>query len=293
MATNRPPSAYRCIEARAEDRADAERLAAEAHFAGAQGLEEREDEGGFTLLIYAPEAAADQLCSALRRSVPGARVALPVDVPDTDWSQGWKAGLQAISVSARLSVRPSFVPSEARSGQRELIIDPGQAFGTGGHASTRLILERIDALVPSLGPAARVLDVGTGTGILALAAAALSNAEVFAFDTDPLACSAAQANARENLLGSRVRLFRGTLDAIANVEFDLVVANLLRLELLPLLGGIAARLRTGGRAVLSGLLESETAALAGPIRAAGLNLIDERRLVEPGGEAWSALVTTR
>lgn len=277
---------------RVEGRADAERLAAEAHFAGAQGLEEREDERGFTLLIYAPTAAADRIRSILRHAVPGARVGRPVDVPETDWSQGWKAGLRAVSVSARLSIRPSFVPSAVAPGQRELIIDPGQAFGTGGHVSTRLTLEWIDALAPSIGKGARVLDVGTGTGILALAASALSSAEVFAFDTDRLACDAALANARANRLGG-IGLFRGTLDAIGDVEFDLVVANLLRLEMLPLLPGIAARLRVGGRAVLSGLLESEADATAAALGAAGLNVTDSSRRADPSGDVWSALVTTR
>jgi ribosomal protein L11 methyltransferase len=144
-----------------------------------------------------------------------------------------------------------------------------------------------------LKPGARILDVGTGTGILALAAAKLGPAELFAFDTDPLATAAARDNARSNGLGERLRLFTGGLEAIGAVPFDLVVANLLRTEMLPLFDGIAARVRAGGFAVFSGLLETERESVAEALRAVGLRESGVRSRADANGDPWSALLTIR
>jgi ribosomal protein L11 methyltransferase len=138
-----------------------------------------------------------------------------------------------------------------------------------------------------------MLDVGTGTGVLCLGACALSSADVFGFDLDPLAIDAARSNARVNGFESRLRLFTGSLDAVGPVTFDLVVANLLRTELLPLLEGLSARVRHGGHAVFSGLLEEETERVRAAICEVELRVIGERTLADADGIPWSALLTTR
>lgn len=277
--------------ARAED---AERAAAEAYAAGAAGLEEREDGGGVTWLLYVPMASASAVREALAALDPAPLEIGPVEpAPDVDWSEQWKLGLGASVISPRLVVRPSFVAHALAPGQLELVIDPGQAFGTGTHASTRLALEWIDALAPTLGAGARVLDVGTGSAVLALAAALLAPVRAIGFDLDPVAVFEARRNVTLAGCTDRVQLFAGELAALAGPPFDLVVANLLRSEVTPLLGGLAARTRPGGQAIFSGLLASETAMFTDALRAAGFSLVAAREFEDATGDCWAGLLTRR
>lgn len=269
------------------------RVAAEAYEAGAVGLEERSGAGEVTLLLYAPAARAERVRRAAEAVAGPGAVEPPVRVPSADWPEIWKQGLAATVISPRLVVRPSFVAFDARPGQAELLIDPGQAFGTGAHESTRLALEWIDEVASSLGPGARVLDVGCGTGVLALAALKLSDARAVACDLDGLAVEAARANARANALGDRLGLFVGSLAALGTGGFDLVVANLLRREFLPLLAAMAARTRRGGRVVVSGVLRREGEAFEHALRAAGLRPAATRDRRDPSGECWRAWLTRR
>jgi len=288
----RPNAGFARIAVGALDPAEAECAAAAAYAAGALGLEERGEPGAVTLLLYAPAAAAAAVASAVRAALSGpGRVAEPEGVPEIDWSQAWKAGLGPIAISPRLRVRPSFSREPARAGQADLVIDPGQAFGTGGHASTRLALAWVAELAPGLAPGARVLDVGTGSGILALACLRLSAARALGLDLDPLAGEAAAENARRNGLAARLSLVRGSAAALGAVRFDLVLANLLSSEALPLLAELAAHTRPDGRAVFSGLLSGEGPAFRSALLGAGLLTLGERQQRDPSGESWLALLT--
>ena len=287
-------AAFARIELRSDDRSLAERLVAEAYAAGAVGLEEREGAAGLIWDLYAPATLAAGVREVLAAAAgEGAQVAPPCDVPDADWPELWKENLSAIVVSPKLVVRPSFVEFSPAKGQAELVIDPGQAFGTGAHASTRLALEWIDRLAPELEPGARLLDVGTGSGVLALAALRRGPGCAIGLDLDPMAVREARANALRNGLDARARFFVGSLEALASDSFELVVANLLRSEMEPLLGAIAARMRPGGRAVLSGLLEREPSRLEPALRSAGLVALDHRTMRDPSGESWVAVLTGR
>ena len=279
---------------RAHGSAAAERAVAEAMEAGAAGLEEREVQGGISLLIYARAVGMEAVQRALLERCGGeVEVGAPETLPETDWSEAWKAGLEAVVVSPRLLVRPPFVKATAEPEQAEIVIDPGQAFGTGGHASTLLALEWLDAVAPGLAPGARILDVGAGSGILALAALRLGRGTAVAFDLDPLAAAASRDNAVANGLAGRLQVFTGPLEALRLTAFDLVLANLLRTELLPLAQGIAARTAPGGHAVFSGLLEGERQTVAQALRAAGLRLLDTRQREDARGERWVSLLMTR
>lgn len=264
-------------------------LLAEAFEAGASGAEE--DEAGpaprrFRASIYAPPAAIEGVRAAVAAAAPaGVRVGAVETLADVDWSEAWKAGLEAMVISPRLVVRPPFAAARLAPGQQEVVIEPGQAFGTGAHASTRLCLEWIDALLArddAAGPPIdRMLDVGTGSGVLSLAALRLGCVRAVGFDLDPVAVAAAREAARANGLADRLTLVTGPIDAIlataaivateaiattgtaaaAAGGFPLVVANLLKREVLPIAGAIAARLAPGGRLVLAGLLAEDLPAV--------------------------------
>lgn len=289
-------SAYREIAVRGRSRADAERVVAEAYAAGAQGCEEREEDGLITFLLYAPAEVADAVWRAAAAAGAGLEVAAPRALPPVDWSEAWKAELAPIVVSERLAVRPSFSAFEAAPDQRVLVVDPGQAFGTGAHESTRLALEWVALRAPALPAHARVLDVGTGSGVLALAALALAprGARAFAFDLDPLAAPEARHNAARNALARSLRLFTGGVACLApSARFDWIVANLLRRELEPLLPALARALAPGATLVLSGLLASERAGVESALAALGLVTKSARTAPEPDGDAWLALVAER
>jgi ribosomal protein L11 methyltransferase len=268
-----------------------ERAAAEAFAAGALGAEER-DGPPPALWLYAAASAAARVRAVL---APFALEIGPSEpVPERAWSEAWKEGLAAVVISPRLLVRPSFAPTPAGFAGRELVIDPGQAFGTGGHASTRLALEALAALPAAALAGARVLDVGCGTGVLALAALALGAARAVACDLDPLATAAAREAARANGLGARLAVFTGSLAALApSAAFELVVANLLRRELEPLLEAIARVTRPGGRVILSGLLASERARIESALLALGLGGEAAQSAADAAGDVWLALRASR
>ena len=273
----------------------AERAAAEAFAAGAAGLEERETGTGTSLLLYLPAAVAAAVRDALAAlGEPGLEIGTPEAVEEVDWSQAWQAGLGTTRISSRLALRPEAVAFDPEPGQRVLVIHPGQAFGTGGHASTRLALGWIDRWFEAArSPGARVLDVGCGSGALALAALALGASRAVAFDLDPLAARATLANAARNALTEHLGVFCGSTPALAaEARFELVVANLLRRELEPLLADLAARLAPGGRAIFSGLLAADREAVAAALGAAGLAVVAERS-ERDGGEVWIGLLTRR
>jgi ribosomal protein L11 methyltransferase len=265
-----------------------DRVAAEAYFAGAAGLEDRDS----CLLIYAPENRSDAVLRALRHCA-GSGVGDPAPVEDRDWSRAWREGLTVVEISPRLAIRPSFLEHQGPAGQVALVVDPGQAFGTGGHASTRLALGLLDGLAPEELVASEVLDVGSGTGVLALAALALGARRAVAHDVDPLAGEAIRANAAANGLSERVLVFTGSVDAIGSRSFDVVLANMLYTELLPLLGSIASRTRPRGVSIFSGLLEGERDAMEGALARVGLCVEATRTETDAAGDCWLALLTRR
>ena len=249
-------------------------LLAEAFELGAGGAEEQDIDGRFLACIYVAPEQIETVRSELRQRAPsGVTVRAAESTPDVDWSEAWKEGLEALVVSPRLVVRPPFVDFELAAGQREIVIDPGQAFGTGAHASTRLCLEWMDALMHNseviradvMGADSRsarfdrVLDVGTGSGVLALAALALGAESAMGFDLDPVAIEAAEAAARANGLAAQATFLVGSIETLPDdvPAYPLVLANLLKREMLPIASSIARWVAPAGRLVLAGLLEED------------------------------------
>lgn len=186
---------------------------------------------------------------------PGSIVVHCEPLLEEDWGAGWKEHFRPFHVAPLLVIKPSWEPYEPQAGEAVIEMDPGMAFGTGLHASTRLALGFIEEICAG-SPPARALDFGTGTGILALAAALRGASRVIAIDNDPDAVAAAQENIERNGLADRVSVGSRDLGA-TDGEFDLIAANITADVLLPLAPRLIERLSPGGALVLSGLLAGE------------------------------------
>lgn len=205
------------------------------------------------------------------------------DLPDRDWNESWKESFVPMDVGERFTIIPSWIRHE--TDRIPLIVDPGMVFGTGHHETTRRCLELIAELSDKI-PHDRFLDIGTGTGILAIAAARVGFNRVFAVDVDPLAVDAAQRNAEANGLQD-IRVMPGTIDSTEG-PFDLIAANLISEILTGIAPAIAGRLSPEGRAVLSGMLSGQEEGVIAAMEHAGL--IVERNLLD--GQ-WVTLVVRR
>lgn len=207
---------------------------------------------------------------------------------DDDWRDTWKqfyAPIVVTSATSALLVRPSWLERRPDDPALELVLDPGRAFGTGQHETTRLCLDVLVALADAGLAPARVLDLGCGSGILALAAARLFPATaVLAADNDPEAADTAAENAAINQLEDRLEIRATTVLALPD-GFDLILANIRPSVLVPIAGDVAARLAPGGLVVLSGILGEEADAVLAAYAGIGLELADRRDLNE-----WCALV---
>ncbi len=270
---------------------------AEAWEFGALGIEEREQGSRVDLDLYVGVQEESNLRARLDPFVADGVVwGNRVIVGKADWSEAWKAGLKAIEISPRLAVAPSFVDYHGPPGQRVIWIDPGQAFGTGGHASTRLVLQWIDKLAGSQdsnGEGTQVLDVGTGSGVLALAALALGATRVVAFDLDAVAVAEAQAVARQNGVLRGFESFVGGIESVAGQSFDWVFANLLKSEMLPILDPLADAVAPGGSLVLAGLLEGDEEHVGEILARRGLCEAGIRAETDASGAVWIAPVFRR
>jgi ribosomal protein L11 methyltransferase len=291
MSTPSESTRFACVRIELP-RERAEWAAAEAFAAGASGLEEREEGARTVLLVYAPAATAEGVRAALLAAAGAGASAAIEPVAARDWPEAWKQGLEAVVISPRLVVRPSVVPPLRPPGAVEVVIEPRQAFGTGAHGSTTLALALLDARLAAT-PAARLLDVGSGSGVLAIAALRLGAGTALACDLDPIAARESRENARRN--DCALACFAGTLDALGARagRFDLVVANLLSSELAPILGALAARVAESGALILSGLLERERAWIEAALAAQGLSVRDVRCERDARGDAWLALTAAR
>jgi ribosomal protein L11 methyltransferase len=240
-----------------------------AHFAGAAPL-------------AALEAYLDQL-SAAHRDAPRPQVAVG-EVTDDGWAENWKQHFPGLEVGTRLFIHPPWIEA-IPAGRLGILLDPGMAFGTGHHASTRGCLELLEPALAAR-PAARVLDLGCGSGILAIAARKLGASAAVAIDIDPDACAIARENAAVN--GVTAGLTVGEdLDAVPGV-FEVVLANLFARQLVEFAPTIAARLTAGGVAIGAGILAAEADAVRAAWSATGL-LAD----AEWSDEGWVALAYRR
>ena len=211
-------------------------------------------------------------------------------VVEEDWAEAWKAHFKAQKVTDRLVICPPWEEYAAQPGETVITIYPGMAFGTGRHASTLLCLRALEQVwegqPPRSGSPWQVLDVGTGTGILALAAARYG-AEVLAIDLDPEAVAAALENVRLNDLIDRVWVEETPLASLRQ-QFGLIMANITAPDLLQLADALTARLVNDGVLIISGFLAEDAPRLAARYQTLGLH--QTGFLTQ---EDWGALIFRR
>jgi ribosomal protein L11 methyltransferase len=175
-----------------------------------------------------------------------------VEIPDQDWGATWREGL-APALIGRVYVRPSWIAAPPPPGTVEVILDPGMAFGTGTHPTTRLCLEALGVLLVEM-PGVDVLDVGTGSGLLAIAAKKLGARRVAGTEEDVVALRVAEENADQNGVVLELRL--DPPEAVPG-SFPIVVANILANTLVALAPAIASRVAPGGVVLLAGVLAGQ------------------------------------
>ncbi|HQE92541.1 MAG TPA: 50S ribosomal protein L11 methyltransferase [Anaerolineae bacterium] len=208
----------------------------------------------------------------------------PVFTPlaDRDWTAGWKESIPVMHLGKRVVIKPSWREYTPQPGEIVLEMDPGMAFGTGLHPTTQLCVEVLEELVR---PGMRVLDLGTGTGILSLVAARLDAAEILAVDNDINAVAVARRNAQVNAVAHKIRLLHGSLAGVGET-YDLIAANILAHTIVDMAqAGLATRLRRDGVLVASGILEEQAAAVETVLLERGLQVIERRQR-----EEWMALI---
>ena len=271
------PDRWLAVVARAPDDDAAGLVAAELVRRGARAVVEQAD--GALVTHFQPPADVPAFLAALGSGLNRA-AGQPVDLgwhwqPHEEWAETWRRGLRPTRVSRRITVAPTWnVPPEPDGGVL-IILDPGVAFGTARHASTRCALRLLDAAVRQ---GVAVADVGTGSGILAIAAARLGAAHVLAVDSDPLACRAARENVLANRAGDvvDVREREVSPDWLAGRHpLDGVAANIERGVLTALLPGFAAALVPGGWLLVSGLPAEESGDFAYEAAPFGFRLLDD------------------
>jgi ribosomal protein L11 methyltransferase len=240
---------------------------------------------------YETEPSLESVQVALSRLSGGLGEAVLEAVPDQNWVALSQASLPPVA-AGRFLVHGNHDRFRAGARRAAIEIEAGEAFGTGHNATTALCLEAIDRLTRRQ-RFAHVLDLGCGTGVLAIAAArVLPGARVLAVDNDPLATAIARANARLNGVGPRLRVIDASGFAHPLLRspgaFDLVLANLLPGPLIELAPAMRCALRPGGIAVLSGLLDHQAREIAASYCAAGFRLLARRRRA-----GWTVLTVVR
>ena len=234
-----------------------ERVSALLFSLGADGLEEKEGE---TVVYFPREKWTNEtrllLTSRLEQILPGYEKKKWKEqiIKEENWNEAWKEYFKTFHLTERIVIAPDWSTYQPEEDESLIIISPKMAFGTGHHETTQLILEWLEN---NLKPGMRVLDAGTGSGILAIYAAQNGAHSVTAFDVDPLATENAAENARLNNVEDRIAIYKGGLEQVPLTQYDLILANINRNVLLDLAGPFGRYLKKNGLLLLSGILKQD------------------------------------
>jgi len=206
-------------------------------------------------------------------------------VAEEDWTEAWKKRLRVLRVGAHIVIQPSWLDYEHEAGDVVIRLDPGMAFGTGLHPTTQMCLVALEELVR---PGMEVVDLGTGSGILAIAAAKLGARDVLAVDSDPQAARVARSNVIGNGVQGTVRIKRGSLSDVAGT-YDLLVVNILAKVIVELVEqGLCERMRRGAFFVGAGITSDRTPEVIAAFKSKGLEILDQRQQ-----DDWVTLLAKR
>jgi ribosomal protein L11 methyltransferase len=247
-------------------------------------------ESAKVVAAFPMEQVCERLLGEVRRaldglgSAAGPQPTLSMQLIDGGaWVEQWKRFYRPFKIGKRLVIRPPWEPYSAAADELILTLNPGQAFGTGLHATTQLCLTFLETIV-AMHPGARLLDVGCGSGILSLAAVSFGCASARGVDVDRLAIWVARVNARLNHLSKQATFAPGSLEVVTD-RFDVVVANILLEPILAMLKPLHTAIVPGGVVVLSGILTAEM-----PQLRSGLSAHRWRIAHQASQEEWTAVV---
>lgn len=204
---------------------------------------------------------------------------------EEDWAENWKKAFKPIRLGSHMVVKPGWADCELQPGDKLIEIDPGMAFGTGTHETTGMCVELVEKYVT---PGVDAIDVGTGTGILAIAAAHMGAKDVLAIDIDRVAVRVAEENVRINGFEATIRCAAGDLLESVDAQADVVIANIIADVIVMMAAPVKAHIRDGGVFICSGISSERRQDVLDALDAAGYELLDAR---ERGG--WCAMAARK
>ncbi|MBQ7858887.1 MAG: 50S ribosomal protein L11 methyltransferase [Faecalibacterium sp.] len=237
-------------------------------------------------LYVQPDAQPAETIALLQARLDEARIQYTIEtegVEQDDWQNGWRKYYHPMEIGTRLAIVPSW--QEYDTDRVKLILDPGLAFGTGGHETTSLCLETLDEKITG---GERVLDIGTGSGILAIAALKLGAASAEGVDIDPVAVRTAGENAALNGVADKLTVLVGDLSDKASGQYDVVVANIVANAIISLSPAVPALMKPHGYFIASGIIDTRKDEVVAALNAAGLKVqaIREKR-------GWECILCTK
>lgn len=193
-------------------------------------------------------------------------------VEQKNWNEEWEKTIQPIKVSERIVIKPSFREYTPKENEILITIDPKMSFGTGYHQSTRIMIRLIER---NIKPGMKVLDVGTGTGILAIVCAKLGASQIVTCDNDEFVQENALENFEKNNVEDKCSFVLGTIDAIIDKDFDLILANIQKNILIDIAEKIKSKIASRGLVILSGLLIEDEKEICEKYSSLGFNLLEK------------------
>ena len=233
-----------------------------------------------------PSAQPAETLALIEARMEGAGIPYTVElekVEQEDWQNGWRKYYHPMEIGRHLAVVPSW--QEYETDRVKLILDPGLAFGTGGHETTSLCLEALDQLVRG---GERVLDIGTGSGILAIAALKLGAAQAEGVDIDPVAVRTAGENAALNGVADRLTVLAGDLSDKASGQYQIITANIVANAIMALAPAVPGLMAEGGVFIASGIIDTRKEEVIAALQAAGLKVQEVKE-----NRGWECIVCTK
>ena len=246
------------------------------------GLFRRDMETAYVKAYTEDDPTADKVCE--KAMSEGFSVSVN-KLEEEDWENGWKKYFKPLKIGSNVVVAPAWEEYTPKKGEKVITLDSGMAFGTGSHETTKMCLEYIEK---HLKPGSRVLDIGTGSGILAICEALFGARTVDAVDIDELSVKIAAENAALNGMENIIRVEKGDLLSSASGKYDFITANIVADVILILLPDISAYMNNGSYLVVSGIITERENEIIGSVQKNGLVIEEIKR--EKG---WSAMLIKR